>query len=147
MFTFIVAVFLPASLGLALPASSAGFVLFGVTLLTAFLLCTAWGMFLTAVRLGISWGEGPTYMLACIGGVLSGGYLPLQLWPDFMQGFLLFQPFSGMRDLPLRLYVGTMQPLEAVSTVALQLFWSALFVACGYFIMNRKLKKLIVQGG
>jgi ABC-2 type transport system permease protein len=86
-------------------------------------------------------------MLSLLGMVLGGGYLPLQLWPDFMQGFLFIQPFAGITDIPARLYVGSMPVNEAAAAIGLQLFWTAIFITAGKLLMNRKLKSLIVQGG
>jgi ABC-2 type transport system permease protein len=113
----------------------------------AFLLCTAYGMLITAVRLNITWGEGPTYMLLLISVVLSGGYLPLQLWPDALQKLLLYQPFAGYLDLPVRLYVGSMAWAQGIGAILMQLFWALLFVLIGKALMGHKLKTLIVQGG
>ena len=115
---------LPGVYSLSAPASPAGFLLFLVSAASAFMLCAAYGMLMTAIRLGITWGEGPTHILMLLGAVLSGGYLPLQLWPDFLQKFLYFQPFAGWIDLPVRLYVGSMRPQEAAGAIALQLGWT-----------------------
>jgi ABC-2 type transport system permease protein len=121
--------------------------LFFLSATGAFLLCTAYGMLVTAVRLNITWGEGPTYMMLLISGVLSGAYLPLQLWPDVLQKLLLYQPFAGYLDIPVRLYVGTMTPGQGILAILLQLAWIIIFVTAGRVLMRRKLTTLIVQGG
>ena len=100
-----------------------------------------------AIRLNITWDEGPTYIMMLIGGILSGSYLPLQLWPEFMQDFLIIQPFAGYLDIPLRLYVGTLMPKDAFWAIGLQIFWIIAFIIAGRFIMSVRLKKIIVQGG
>jgi len=138
---------MPLSFRLSLPVSLAGFGLFLLSALSAFLLCNAFGMLTTAVRLGITWGEGPTYIMMLIPAVLSGGYLPLQLWPEFMQKFLFLQPFSGYLDIPTRLYIGTLAPHKAGWAILLQLAWAGIFVAAGKMLMHRKMKSLIIQGG
>ena len=145
--TVLAGILLPASIGLMPPASAAGFVLFLLSATGAFLLCIAYGMLVTAVRLNITWGEGPTYMMLLISGVLSGAYLPLQLWPDVLQKLLLYQPFAGYLDIPVRLYVGTMTPGQGAMAMLLQLAWIVIFVTAGRVLMKRKLTTLIVQGG
>ena len=137
----------PESIRLLPPASFQGFALFLLSATGAFLLCTAYGMLITAVRLNITWGEGPTYMLLLLSGVLSGGYLPLQLWPDALQKVLLYQPFAGYLDIPVRLYVGSMEWTQGIWAVLLQAGWTAAFVLMGKALMGRKLKSLIIQGG
>ncbi len=140
-------ILVPASIQLTAPASMAGFALFLLSAAGAFLLCTAYGMLVTAVRLNITWGEGPTYMLLLVSSVLSGGYLPLQLWPDALQKVLLYQPFAGYLDIPVRLYVGSMAASQGIFAILMQLLWTFAFVLIGKTLMGRKLKTLIIQGG
>jgi ABC-2 type transport system permease protein len=144
---FLAAFLLPAGFRASLPVSFGGFLLFLPAVLCAYLLCCSFLMLMTAVRTNIKWGDGPMYLLGLTGGVLSGGYLPLQLWPDFMQAFLFFQPFAGICDIPARLYIGSMPPSEAWLGMSVQLFWSAVFISLGRLIMSRKLKDIVIQGG
>lgn len=146
-FTLIAGIMMPASYRLSPPASIPGLLYMIVSFFSAFLLCTAYGMLVSAVRLNITWGEGPTYIMMLIGGVLSGAYLPLQLWPKSLQTLLLLQPFAGYLDIPLRLYIGTIPPDTAFSVIGIQLLWTVLFVLAGKFIMSRRLKTIVVQGG
>lgn len=145
--TIIAGILLPPPYRLALPASVDGFLCSVISMVSAFLLCSAFAMFITVIRLGITWGDGPTFIIMLIGSVLSGGYLPLQLWPKFLQGFLLVQPFAGYLDIPLRLYVGTMPPKDAVWAVGLQIIWTIFFIMAGKALMARRLKNIIIQGG
>ena len=145
--TLIVALIMPAAFRLSAPTSALGFALFLLSVCSAFMLCLAYAMLLTSVRLGLTWGEGPTYALGTLGRFLSGAYLPLLLWPDFLQRVLLVQPFAGLMDIPFRLYIGSMPPGDALWAVCLQLFWAAAFVALGKALMHRRINRLIVQGG
>lgn len=138
---------MPPYYRLQAPASLPGFLCMLLSLLGALLLCTSFGMLVCTIRLNITWGDGPAYIIMLIGGVLSGSYLPLKLWPDFMQKFLLLQPFAGYLDIPLRLYLGVLSPDNAGWAIGLQLLWSLLFIALGKFLMSLRLKKIIVQGG
>lgn len=145
--TLIVGMLMPASYRLSPPASLLSFLCMVISFFSAFLLCTAYGMLVSAVRLNITWGEGPTYMMMLIGGVLSGAYLPLQLWPKSLQSLLLFQPFAGYLDIPLRLYIGTIPPDKAFLAIGVQIIWIFFFIAAGKSIMSKRLKTIIVQGG
>lgn len=143
----LVAMLIPGDWRIGAPATLAGFMLFLLSVGCAFFLCISYGMLVTAIRLNVTWGDGPTYMLMLIGSVLSGTYLPLKLWPDALQGFLYIQPFAGYMDLPARIYLGLVPPTAAMGTVLLQIGWAAAFVLLGRVVMRRKLKTLIVQGG
>ena len=87
------------------------------------------------------------FLLQVVAYALSGGYLPLQLWPDFMQGFLAIQPFAGTMDLPLRLYIGTILPHQAIAALALQAGWITIFIIVGRILLRRRMRYIIVQGG
>ena len=56
-----------------------------------------------AMLLDVRVGDAPSRMAVTVAQILSGLYLPLQLWPEGMQTFLYYQPFAGMLDLPVRL--------------------------------------------
>lgn len=138
---------MPPSYRMAPPSSFVSMLLTLISLFSAFLLCSAYGMLACAIRLNINWGEGPVFMILLVGGVLSGSYLPLQLWPDFMQKFLLLQPFAGYLDIPVRFYLGVLKAGDGLWAIGMQLFWAAVFVASGRILMSKRLKKVIVQGG
>lgn len=134
-------------IGLSLPCSPINFVLFLISVFSAFLFSTAYGMFVTAIRIGVAWGDGPINLITVTGMVLSGGYLPLQLWPNFMQTFLRVQPFASYLDTPARLYVGSVTLKNGLLSLMLQIVWIAVLVFFGRLIMKQKLKAVVVQGG
>ncbi|MFZ5352016.1 MAG: ABC transporter permease [Bacillota bacterium] len=145
--TLIFGILMPLPYGISAPASFEGFIMMLLSLLSAFLLCTAYAMLVNAVRLNITLGEGPTYIMMLMGGILSGAYLPLQLWPKAVQKLLFLQPFAGYLDIPLRFYIGTLEPNVGVYAIGLQLLWTAAFVIAGKALMSHRLKSIIVQGG
>ena len=147
LLTLIVGLLIPGGYGLGGPASPAGFFLFLLATALAFVLCSSFAMLVTAIRVNITWGDGPTYMLMLLSGVLSGAYLPLRLWPQAVQPLLRLQPFAGFADTPAQLYVGTMSPQDALGAMAVQLVWTAVFIAAGRAILRHRLKTVIIQGG
>jgi len=145
--TLFAAVIMPVAFRLSPPASVFGFALFFVSVCSGMLLCAAFAMLLSAIRVGLTWGEGPTYIFEMVGAFLSGMYFPLQLWPDFMQRVLVLQPFAGLMDIPFRLYLGLLAPYESIWAIGLQVFWTVVFIAAGRILLNRRVSQLIVQGG
>ncbi len=129
------------------PSSPVGLLCGVLAFGNAFLLCTAYEMLVTAIRVGVTWGEGPTYILLLVGGVLSGSYFPLQMWPDALQPFLLLQPFAGYLDIPLRLYIGALSPTNAVFALGVQWIWILVFILLGRKIMDWQTSRIIIQGG
>jgi ABC-2 type transport system permease protein len=135
------------SYGLGMPASPLYFALFLFSMCNALIFSTANGMFFTAVRMGVSWGDGPLNMIILTTNILSGAYVPLQLWPDFMQVFLRLQPFAAYTDTPLRLYIGSVDITGGLVSILLQFIWSAVFIAAGRILIGRKVKNVVIQGG
>jgi ABC-2 type transport system permease protein len=142
-----VAMLLPPPYNLLPPASLAG--LFGMVL------CLCTGLLLSCsvitlsygLLLNLRWGTGPVNIMMIVTDVLSGSYLPLQLWPAGLQKFLYLQPFAGLADIPLRLYVGTMAPESVWQAVAVQLAWVIVFISAGRLLMGRSLRRIVIQGG
>ncbi len=143
----IVGLLMPASYRLMPPHSLAAMLCTLLSVFSAFLLCSAYGTLVCVIRLSVPWGDGPTYLIMLVGSVLSGSYLPLQLWPDFLQPFLLLQPFAGYLDIPLRFYLGTLSPNSILWAGGLQLTWSLVFIILGRLLLARKINRLIIQGG
>ncbi len=137
----------PFSIGLLPPASWGGLLCALLSTCLAVLLSSAYSMLVCVVRLNVHYGNGPMHMLLLLANVLSGSFLPLQLWPDALQPFLLVQPFAGTLDLPVRLYHGLLRPADALWVMALQAGWTVLFILLGRWAMSRRLRRIIVQGG
>ena len=135
------------SIGFGLPFSMLNFSLFLLSLFGAFLFSAAYGMFITSIRMGIAWGDGPINMVVVSGMILAGGYLPLQLWPDFMQDFLRIQPFASYLDTPARLYTGSVSIENGLRSILIQFLWIIAFIISGRIIMKRRLRNVVVQGG
>lgn len=145
--TLLAGILMPEAWRMLPPASQNGLILMLISTFSAFLLCSSYAMLVCAIRLNITWGDGPTYIMMLIGGVLSGGYLPLQLWPEALQKLLFYQPFAGYLDIPIRLYLGTIVPTDAGRAICLQLLWSCAFILFGKALMTKRLKTVIIQGG
>jgi len=138
---------MPGSFALSAPVSTAGLLATLAALCCALALSASVAVLAHALLLNVHWGQGPVNMLLLITGVLSGTYLPLQLWPDALQPFLRVQPFAGFLDLPARLYLGVTPVSGLPAALGLQLGWTALFIVAGRLLMRRNLKRLVVQGG
>lgn len=143
----LVGALIPGDFGLGAPSSVAGVALMLVSLACAFVLVMCFATFAHALRLKVDWGNGPIYIILFISTFLSGAYFPLQLWPDWARTFLYLQPFAGYTDIPVRLYVGSLAPGDALPFLTLQVFWTAVFYVAGRVAMRRRLRTITVQGG
>ena len=92
-------------------------------------------------------GNAPANVMMTVSQILAGSILPLQLWPDFLQPFLTYQPFAAMMDLPLRFFVGSASLSELPRVLGLQLIWGIVIVFLGRRWIHRNLRKLVMHGG
>jgi ABC-2 type transport system permease protein len=79
--------------------------------------------------------------------VLSGSLIPLPLFPDWLQPFLVLQPFAGLVDTPFRIYSGHLTGAEALGALARQAVWTVVLIGLGRLLMTRVMARVQVQGG
>ncbi len=91
--------------------------------------------------------RGVNVLVSPLSIMLSGGLLPLKLFPDWAQTALLLQPFAGIIDIPFRIYFGDLAGAAAWMGIGLQVFWTVVLVAGGRLWFGRVMARLQVQGG
>jgi ABC-2 type transport system permease protein len=82
-----------------------------------------------------------------IADILSGSLVPIALYPGWLQAVRNVLPFRGMAAAPLSIYVGTIGGREIVSTIAMQLGWTAFMLVLVRVVWHFASRKLVVQGG
>jgi ABC-2 type transport system permease protein len=60
---------------------------------------------------------------------------------------LLLQPLAGLVDIPYRIYFAHLSGAEAIAGIALQFFWTMLFIGLGHLCMTRTMRRIQIQGG
>lgn len=120
---------------------------FFVSIIFAALLSSA---ITTIVIISLFWtisGEGIKRLLPSIVMIFSGMIVPLPLFPKWSQLFLDIQPFRGLIDIPCRLYTGVIPTEDAFFYLGFQFFWVLIFVFLGKYLMNKAIKRFVIQGG
>jgi ABC-2 type transport system permease protein len=125
---------------------SAGF-LFTLSLGGAVAMAVALTMLLHISLITSLSGQGVNYVLPGIVMVLCGLIVPLPLFPDWMQPFLVAQPFRGLADVPYRIYSGDIGGAQALRDIAQQLVWAGVFVVAGRAWLSRAMRRVVIQGG
>jgi ABC-2 type transport system permease protein len=129
------------------PANLAQAGLFAISLVLIVVLSSAFVMLMNIVAVATMDERGINTLVAALLIPLSGNLLPLALYPDGFQTFLLYQPFAGFLDIPLRIYFGGLTGPAAWGGIALQVFWAMLFIAIGCVWLARQMQRLQMQGG
>lgn len=133
--------------GLELPATWASGFLYAISITAALLLSSALTVVLNSSLFWTISGDGATLMMPVLMTSLSGLNIPLPFYPDWMQGFLRWQPFRGLLDVPSRIYSGSIPADRAVWEIAGQFAWTAVFLLLGAWLVRRGLNRLVIQGG
>lgn len=143
----IIASFLPGKYGLSLPTNFGAFILFIISLLLAFLVVA--GImniaYITVFKTVSS--KGVFSLFYAIATFFSGAHIPIPLMPKGLQMFCYMLPFRYASDLPYRIYSGNISGLEATFGIGIQIVWIFALVILGNILMNKSLKKVVVQGG
>jgi ABC-2 type transport system permease protein len=129
------------------PADLTAMLGFTASILLALLLSTTMIMLINIVTLATLTDRGAMAMMVPLVITLSGNLLPLVLFPDWLQTALLMQPFAGVLDIPVRIYMGNLVGTGVLVGLGLQLFWIIVMIAVGRVAMSRALRRLEVQGG
>jgi ABC-2 type transport system permease protein len=121
--------------------------LFVLSLLLTVLLSTAITMLLQVSLLYTVSSEGIVRTAPAVVMLLSGMIVPLPLFPEWLQPALALQPFRGLVDVPFRIYSGHIAPLPALGEIAQQLAWFAALAWLGRVLLQRALRRVVIQGG
>ncbi|MBG1244052.1 ABC transporter permease [Nostoc sp. NZL] len=132
---------------LSFPPSFASLFAFFISFIGAILLSSALTMLLTVSMMWTLSGEGINSILPTLIIILSGMIVPLPLFPEWSKPFLNALPFSGLVDQPFRLFTGNLLPNELFHVLLHQTFWIVVIVILGRFLVNRGVRKLVIQGG
>ncbi len=79
--------------------------------------------------------------------ILSGMTIPIPFFPKFMQNISNILPFRYISDFPFRFYVGNISINEGIISILIQIIWIIILFVIGKLLMNKALKKAVIQGG
>lgn len=143
----IVAFFLPEPFRLELPSSYIHFILFIVSLIFALIIACILILFIHIITFYTLKDKGATSLVVTIGEIFTGGIVPIVFMPKVLQVIAYLLPFRYVGDLPFRIYNGTLDISTSLINIGMQVIWIVLLGFISYKLMNRALKRVVVQGG
>jgi len=143
----IVAFIVPEPYRMSLPPDAGQFLLFILSVFLALCVVVAFSMLMYISLFYTISPMGVRLIVAAISDFFAGAYVPLPFFPEPFRAVVELLPFAAMQNMPLRIYSGNITGREALTGIVLQIFWSVTLVLIGRLMMNRTLKKVIVQGG
>lgn len=143
----LVAFFLPEPFRLGLPTSLIHFILFILSLILALVIACILILFIHIITFYTLKDKGATSLVVTIGEIFTGGVVPIVFMPKALQVIAYLLPFRYVGDLPFRIYNGTLDISTSLINIGMQVIWIVLLGIISYKLMNRALKRVIVQGG
>jgi ABC-2 type transport system permease protein len=128
-----------------LPASPGAAALFAVSIALTALLSSAMTVMLNIIVTAVKTPRVSGFAMGFV-NLFSGLIIPLALFPGWAQGFLLWQPFAGLADIPYRIYFGALSGSAAAQGIAAQVLWIVLIVLGGRWWLDRVLARIDMQG-
>lgn len=118
-----------------------------LSLMLSILVASTFTVLLTESLFWTVSGDGINKLLPMIATVFSGSLLPLEFFPDAVKLVLRALPFAAVSDAPMRILVGAADVRSAWGAVILQMVWLAVLTILARVLLQRGVKKCMVQGG
>ncbi|NLG85094.1 MAG: ABC transporter permease [Firmicutes bacterium] len=142
-----VAYLLPEPYRLTLPPDPAAFGLFIVALLLGLVVVVAISMLIYISVFYTMSPAGSMLFFSVLGDFFAGSIIPIPLMPEWLQTIAYLFPFRLTADLPFRIYTGHIPWPEALTGILTQLLWAAVLIGCGLMVLEKALRRVVVQGG
>ena len=143
----VVAIILPKPYNLALTYNLLIIILFIIAISLSSILMTLLVVLYHVLCLFTLDEKGVINIFMVTADILSGLTIPIPFFPKFMQNISNILPFRYISDFPFRLYTGNISINEGLVSMLMQIIWIIILFVIGKLLMNKALKKAVIQGG
>ncbi len=144
---FIVATLLPQPYNMTLPSDFLTFILFIISLILGLFVTVAFSLLIHISAFYTISPNGIKLLAVSLLELLTGALIPIPFFPEALQKVMFLLPFASMQSSPFLIYIGQLDTVQALQSMALQLFWVVFLVGIGKLFMRKAIKKVVVQGG
>lgn len=142
-----VAFLLPKPYGMSVPTGIGAGILFFITLLIGLLVLVAISMLVYISAFVTMSPTGSLLIFSVLDEFFAGMLIPIPLMPEWLQKIAYILPFRLASDLPFRIYSGNISVADGIKGISVQLMWLLALVLVGRVLLNKALKRVVVQGG
>lgn len=133
---------------LMLPVSFTAFILFFITFILSVFLMMAYVMITYIAVMYTIGSNGVKLIFQLANEFFSGVIIPISFMPNVMQTILKFTPFYYMQNIPFNIYTGYYNNYQEIFFgIIIQIVWIGVLTILGKKLINRRIKKIVVQGG
>lgn len=143
----IVAIILPEPYRLQPPSDITTFILFILGLIIGMFLMIAIVNLTNVITVATLDSKGVANIFKSIADILSGDGMPIAFFPLILKKIALILPFSYVSDFPFRIYTNQVTGYSILNGFIIQIIWIILLFIIGILILNKALKRAVVQGG
>lgn len=143
----LVASLLPSPYNLVLSITLPRLILFIISFILSSFLMTAITTLYHVICMFTLDEKGIVGIFIVIADILSGLVIPVPFFSEFIQNITNILPFRYVGDFPFRLYVGNISMQDGYIGIIIQIIWIITLVIIGKILMNKALKKAVIQGG
>lgn len=129
------------------PASLEAGVLYVVSLVLALGVVTSLGLLMGMVAFWTFETSGIVAMYRFFNVFFAGALVPLWLFPGPLRLVADLLPFQTQASIPVSIYIGRLQGLDAMRGLLIQAVWVVLLAVLVRSVYARALRKVVVQGG
>lgn len=133
--------------GLRAPPDLAATGLFAVSLLLAIGVGFAMRFCVDLTSFWLLDSTGAFQIWLALTAFLAGLAVPLQFFPDAVEGPVRLLPWASMIQLPIEIFLGDRQGTAAIEALALQAVWVVALLGLGRLMLRAAERKLVIQGG
>lgn len=129
------------------PAGFAHFVLFFISVCVSIVLMFYFEMIFGIGTIYILSTSAMCFLKQALLELLSGGIVPLAVFPDVIENILNILPFAGMVSVPVNIFLGKYTMPESLIYIMIQTVWCFGMSLAAHWCCRKALKRVVVQGG
>jgi ABC-2 type transport system permease protein len=133
--------------GMALPATVLPYVLGAMSVVLGMTVSYLLVFVLNILGLWLVETRGIQVLYMAIAGFFSGLYVPVSIFPDWLETIARLTPFPSMLMTPVDVVTGRVSGLDSFQLVGTQLMWIAVVGGLGHLLVRAGRRHLEVQGG
>ena len=135
------------TVGFAFPASWTAYPLGLVSLLLAVSISFMLRFLINLIAFWVLEVQGFLSVYVMVMSLLCGLYVPVHIFPAWLQTVANASPFPSMFQVPIDVTSGRVLGADAVAVMGRQGLWLVALAGLGRFVMWRAARRLVVQGG
>lgn len=143
----IVAAFFPSPYGITLPVDKTSFFLFIISMVLGSFLMVSINMLIYISTFYTISPMGIRILSVSFFELFSGAIIPIPFLPNTIQTVFNILPFASTQSTPFLIYNGHLTGSSLYFALFLQAFWLFFFILFGKLLINKALRKVVIQGG